>query len=161
MEYEYSFKVKSLEPYIEYCEKNGYKKTKDVEQQGKEFKGPNQTVARIKIQKQKDEPTKKILDFKEDDDSKVLVKNRKESLPLNFEDEDAVMSILEFLGYTEPNGAYTRQRIVYEKGEVKFEMDYYFESQNKVMAIEGEKEQVDKVFEEIKEIELKYGEFEF
>ncbi len=90
-----------------------------------------------------------------------MVKNRKESLSLNFEDEDAVMSILEFLGYTEPNGAYTRQRIVYEKDKVKFEMDYYFESQNKVMAIEGGKEQVDKVFEEIKEIELKYGELEF
>ncbi len=161
MEYEYSFQVKSLEPYIEYCEKNGYMKTKDIEQSGKEFKGPNITVARIKIQKSVDGQVKKILDFKEDDDSPVLVKNRRESLPLEFEDEEAVMSMLEFLGYVVPNGEYTRTRIVYEKEQVKFEMDFYHESKNKVMAIEGEKEQVDKVYEEIKEIELKNGELKF
>ncbi len=161
MEYEYSFQVKSLEPYIEYCEKNGYTKTKDTEQSGKEFKGPNTTVARIKIQKSADGKIKKILDFKEDDDSAVLVKNRRESLPLEFEDEEAVMSILEFLGYVVPNGEYTRTRIIYEKNEVKFEMDFYHESKNKVMAIEGEKEQVDKVYEEIKEIELKNGKLKF
>ena len=161
MEYEYSFKVKELEPYIAYCEQNGYIKTKDMEQEGKEFKGPNKTVARIKILKPKDGQISKVLDFKEDDESAVLVKNRRESLPLQFVDEEAVMSILEFLGYTEPNGSYTRTRRVYEKGNVKFEMDFYHESKNKVMAIEGEKEQVDKVYEEIKDIELKYGKLRF
>ncbi len=88
MEYEYSFQVKSLGPYIEYCEKNGYTKTKDVEQNGKEFKGPIKTVARIKIQKSSNNQIKKILDFKENDDSAVLVKNRRDLLPLEFEDED-------------------------------------------------------------------------
>ncbi len=71
------------------------------------------------------------------------------------------MSILEFLGYVVPNGEYTRTRIVYEKNQVKFEMDFYHESKNKVMAIEGEKEQVDLVYEEIKQIELKNGELKF
>ena len=161
MEYEYSFKVKELEPYISYCEQNGYKKTKDIEQEGNEFKGPNKTVARIKISKPKKGKIVKVLDFKEDDESAVLVKNRRESLPLEFEDGKAIMSILEFLGYTKPNGSYTRTRIVYEKDKVKFEMDYYHQSKNKVMAIEGEKEQVDKVYEEIKDIELKYGKLKF
>ena len=161
MEYEYSFKVKELEPYITYCEENGYRKTKDIEQEGKEFKGPDKTVARIKILKQKNGEVSKVLDFKEDDESAVLIKNRRESLPLEFEDENAVMSVLEFLGYTKPNGFYTRTRIVYEKGNVKFEMDFYHESKNKVMAIEGEKEQVDKVYEQIKDIELKHGKLKF
>ena len=40
-------------------------------------------------------------------------------------------------------------------------MDFYHESKNKVMAIEGEKEQVDLVYEEIKQIELKNGELKF
>ena len=161
MEYEYSFQVKSLKPYIEYCEENGYIKTKDVQQRGKEFKGPNTTVARIKIQKSADGQIKKILDFKENDESDTLVKNRKESLPLEFWDEQAVMSILDFLGYTAPNGEYIRTRIVYEKNQVKFEMDFYHESKKMVMAIEGCKQQVDKVYQEIKEIELKNGELKF
>lgn len=29
-EYEYSFKVKSIKPYINYCEENGYKKESEV-----------------------------------------------------------------------------------------------------------------------------------
>ena len=161
MEYEYSFKVKSHKPYIEYCEKNGYKLESDVKQQGFAFKAPNKTVARIKIDIPKDgSKPKKVLDFKDEDNSKTLVKERRESLALEFEDDKAVASILEFLGY-EDDGSYIRRRRVYVKGDVKFEMDYYIKSRNKVMAIEGEKEAVDKVYQEIKDIELAYGELRF
>ena len=37
-------------------------------------------------------------------------------------------------------------------------MNYYHESKNKVLAIEGEKEQVDKVYEEVIKFELVHGE---
>lgn len=160
MEYEYSFKVKSLEPYIEYCEKNGYVLEKDVKQQGFVFKAPNKTQARIKIETPKNGTTTKVLDFKDDDSSKTLLKVRRETKVLEFQDNEAVASILEFLGY-EDDGSYIRRRRVFVKNGVIFEMDYYIKSRNKVMAIEGEKEEVDKVFNEIKEIELKNGDFKF
>lgn len=160
MEYEYSFKVKSLKPYIEYCEKNGYELKADVKQEGHVLKAPNKTLARIKIDMPKGGPVKKVIDFKDQDDSKTLIKERRESLPLEFSDDEAVKSILEFLGYTD-DGSYVRRRRVYQKDDVIFEMDYYIKSRNKVMAIEGEKSAVDKVFDEVKEIELQYGELQF
>ncbi len=158
IEYEYSFKVKSLKPYIEYCEKNNYELKSDTKQIGRVLKADNNTVARIKIDLPKKGTPRKVVDFKDADDSKNLVKARRESLPLAFEDEEAVESILEFLGYNKKDGSYIRRRRVFVKGNVTFEMDYYVKSRNKVMAIEGEKTEVDKVYQEIKHIELKNGE---
>lgn len=158
MEYEYSFKVKSLEPYIDYCTKNGYSLISDTTQKGKEFVA-NNTVARIKISTNKNGETKKVLDFKDADNSKNILKVRRETLALEFENEDAVASILDFLGYA-PDGEYDRRRQVFEKDGVKFEMDFYLESKNKVMAIEGEKEMVDKVYSEVIKFELENGEIE-
>ncbi len=155
MEYEYSFKVKSLKPYIEYCIKNGYELKSDVKQMGRVLKADNNTTARIKVDLPKKGTPKKVLDFKDADDSKALIKERRETLPLVFEDDEAVESILEFLGYTKKDGSYIRRRRVFVKGNVIFEMDYYIKSRNKVMAIEGVKEDVDRVYEEIKDIELK------
>ena len=43
-----------------------------------------------------------------------------------------------------------RKRYVYEKGNVKFEIDDYKVPKAKVVAIEGEKLEVDKVYSEIK-----------
>ena len=108
MEYEYSFKVKSLEPYIDYCTKNGYSLISDTTQKGKEFVA-NNTVARIKISTNKNGETKKVLDFKDTDNSKNILKVRRETLALEFENEDAVASILDFLGYA-PDGEYDRRR---------------------------------------------------
>ena len=155
MEYEYSYKVKSLKPYIEYCEKNGYELKSDTKQMGYVFSNPNKTVARIKIDIPKNGDTKKYLDFKDEDNSKKILKERRESKALQFDDEEAVASILEFLGY-EDDGSYIRRRRVYVKGGVIFELDYYIKSRNKVLAVEGVKEEVDKVYLEIKDIESQY-----
>ena len=40
-------------------------------------------------------------------------------------------------------------RYVFEKGDVKFEIDDYTRPEMKVVAIEGEKTQVDKVYQEL------------
>ena len=152
MEYEYSFKVKSLKPYIEYCLKNDYTLESDNKQQGIIYRGPDRTLARIKINITSKGNTVKKLDFKEEDFTKTLLKERRDSLALEFSDDKAVETILEFLNYKK-YGSYLRRRQVYTKNNVIFELDYYIKSRNKVMAIEGLKEEVDKVYNEIKNIE--------
>ena len=47
----------------------------------------------------------------------------------------------------------TRIRYVYQKGSIIFEIDDYLEPQMKVVAIEGNKKEVDKVYLQIKHIE--------
>lgn len=155
MEYEYSFKVKSFEPYIDYCVKNGYELVSDTTQDGRVFI-LNNTLARVRINTTKNGETKKVLDFKDADDSKNVLKVRRETKALEFDDYEAVQSILDYFGYV-PEGNYIRERKVYQKNGVIFEMDYYLESKNKVMAIEGEKEEVDKVYEEVIKFELVHG----
>ena len=46
-EYEYSFYVKEIEPYIQYCEKNDYKKTSEGNQIRELYKNGNKILARI------------------------------------------------------------------------------------------------------------------
>ena len=63
---------------------------------------------------------------------------------------NTVLKILEFLKYNKDN-VLDRERIVYQKGEVTFELDTYSEPRKSyVVAIEGEKEEVDKVYKELK-----------
>ena len=58
--------------------------------------------------------------------------------------------MLEVLGFYE-NANNTRIRYVYKKDNVIFELDDYIIPEMKVVAIEGSKEEVDKVYSEIKE----------
>ena len=113
------------------------------------YRNNNKTMARITI-KENNKIKEKILDFKEDNLTEDILKIRKESLPLKFENIEEAESILEFLEYKK-DITLIRTRIVYEKNNVKFELDEY-ESPNKycVVAIEGNKEEVDKVYQEIK-----------
>ena len=77
---------------------------------------------------------------------------RRESLPINFDDEKAVESILEFLHYSKDN-TLIRTRYVYEKNNVKFEIDEYEQPRKTfVVAVEGEKTQVDAVYNEIQKL---------
>ena len=46
-EYEYSFYVEEIEPYIQYCEKNDYKKTSEGNQIRELYKNGNKILARI------------------------------------------------------------------------------------------------------------------
>ena len=150
-EYEYSFNVKSINPYIDYIEKNNYKLVGANDEVRDLYTGKENILARI---------TKTsnhiILDFKRGDNSSEILHIRKESMPLeiNPKDIETILSIIDVLGYKQIKHL-VRKRTVYEKGNVKFEIDDYTEPVMKVVAIEGLKDEVDKVYEESKEINAK------
>lgn len=154
MEYEYSFNVTSINEYINYCVKNNYKKEKEVKQTRIIYRNCNGTMARITIDKA--ERVIKKIDFKEDKLSKCDLNIRKESLSLEFDDEKAIKSILNFLDYKEDN-TLVRTRIVYKKEDVIFEIDKYEKpSKELVVAIEGNEKKVNEVYKELKSINEKY-----
>ena len=102
-EYEYTFQVKDLKPYFNFCENNGFKLKSKFKQTRTIYRNPNKTMARITINQEND-GKKKFLDFKEDNLVKgAVLKELNESLPIEFTDDNAVNSILEFLGYTKDN----------------------------------------------------------
>lgn len=148
-EYEYSFKVKDLKPYIDYCKLNGYELIEESSQKRTLCRHDNKTMARITI-KGKNGIIKKELDFKDDILTDDVLIERRESKAIVFDDDEAVDSVLEYLGYRKDT-ILLRERIVYKKNNVVFELDNY-ESPDKalVVAIEGEKEAVDKIYLEIK-----------
>ena len=95
-EYEYSFKVKSLKAYYEYCDNNGFTLVSDNNQTRDLYIGKENILARIT--KTSDNI---ILDFKHGDNSSEILHIRKEYIPLeiNEKDLDAVLSIIDVLGY--------------------------------------------------------------
>lgn len=151
MEYEYSFKVDSLDEYKKYCEENGYEKRLEYDQVRELFTSDNKVLARITTTKT-GENTDVFLDFKDDDDSDKVYKESRETIPLKVTDENrgAIDSILNILGYKKKKHL-VRKRYIYKKGKVKFEMDDYTKPEiMHVVAIEGDKGEVTKVYNEIK-----------
>ena len=151
VEYEYSFKVDSLDEYKKYCEENGYVKRLEYDQVRKLFTSDNKVLARITTTKT-GENIDMFLDFKDDDDSERIYKEARETIPLRVTDENrgAIDSILNILGYKKKKHL-VRKRYVYKKGKVKFEMDDYTKPEiMHVVAIEGDKDEVTKVYNEIK-----------
>ena len=151
-EYEYSFKVKDLKPYYDYCDNNGFTLVSDNNQTRDLYIGKENILARIT--KTSDNI---ILDFKHGDNSSEILHIRKESIPLeiNEKDLDAVLSIIDVLGYKQIEHL-VRKRKVYEKDNVRFEIDEYTEPEiTNVVAIEGLKEEVDKVYESLKTVNEK------
>ena len=129
MEYEYSFKVKDLTKYLDYCKKNNYRLEEETNQE-------------------------RILyrNFKDENDSDEILKVSRETIPLRVtkNNKEAVLSILDMLGY-QKDKTLVRKRWVYKKDKVTFEIDDYKEPKMKVVAIEGNKEQVDKVYQELED----------
>ena len=151
MEYEYSFKVDSLDWYKKYCAENGYEKRLEYDQVRELFTSDNKVLARITTTKT-GENTDVFLDFKDDDDSDKVYKESRETIPLKVTDENrgAIDSILNILGYKKKKHL-VRKRYIYKKGKVKFEMDDYTKPEiMHVVAIEGDKDEVTKVYNEIK-----------
>lgn len=147
-EYEYSKNVRGLKKYINYCEKNGFQLKETTIQNRTIYRKNDGTMARITINLING-IARKELDFKEDKLSKEELIIRKESLPISFDNEEAVNSILDFLGYKKDN-TLIRTRYVYIKGKAKFELDAYSEPKKAfVVALEGEKDLVDKIWKEI------------
>lgn len=153
-EYEYSFKVSSIKPYIEYCEKNDYKKESEILENRKVYENkynPNM-IARI---------TKTVIGLKEQivfdcknvKEERHDLKESQESIPLVFNQSDystieSILKTLEFKLVADN----IRTRYVYKKNEIKFEIDDYKIPKAQVVAIEGNKEEVDQLYFKLKQI---------
>ena len=146
-EYEYSFKTENIEKYIKYCEDENYKKKSENRQIRKLFKNETNIMGRITIDYIDGKETI-VFDFKNNDKSKTILKENKESIPLKVQNEDmtSIESILSFLNL-KLDKVLDRTRIVYEKNNVKFEIDKYISPEvMNVIGIEGNKEEVDEVY---------------
>ena len=146
-EYEYNFKVKSIEPFINFCKQNGYKE-KQISTQNRvvyENKNKKTMLARITTDIKNNKKTT-VLDFKNVDNKNRNFKISNESLPIKVtsKNKKAIMSILQTLEFEEVANNF-RTRYVYEKNNVKFEIDDYTKPQMKIVAIEGDKNEVEKV----------------
>jgi len=149
-EYEYSFMVESIDPYTNYCESNNYTLEKSNYQIRELFKNTNKILARITTEITKNEESY-ILDFKDDNDTELLVKEARETVPLKFnkENRNSIDSMLQILDFRKEK-ILKRKRKTYEKDKVVFEIDEYLEPEIcYVVAIEGEKQAVDKVYQEL------------
>lgn len=151
-EYEYSFKVTEIGEYINYCKKNNYVLEEEYEQIRKLYKNDGKVMGRITKNLYKDHE-EEILNFKDDNLNDSILKERKESLDLTIDDSnrDFVKSLLGILDLPESK-VLKRKRYIYTKQNVKFELDNYTEPKMNVVAIEGLKEEVDKVYNELKKL---------
>lgn len=151
-EYEYSFKVKDIKPYIDYCIKEGYEEREKSYQNRILYKSNSNVMARITIKEIKGNK-KIILDFKDNSESEEVLKISRETIPLELNENNlsAIYSILEILDYKETKNM-IRNRIIYFKDNVTFEIDNYLcpEVMN-VVGIEGEKDMVDTVYLDLKD----------
>ena len=144
-EYEYSVKVKDIEPFINYCKENNYELINKTAQKRVLYRNSNKILARVTIIE--DDKSKNIfLDFKDENESDDVLKISRESEKINVTDNmdfvKSVLSMLEFDFYKELD----RVRYVYVKNKVTFEIDEYIKPKMKVVGIEGNKEEVDKVY---------------
>ncbi len=146
-EYEYNFKVQSIEPFINFCKQNGYKE-KQISTQNRvvyENKNKKTMLARITTDIKNNKETT-VLDFKNVDNKNINFKISNESLPIKVtsKNKKAIMSILQTLEFEEVANNF-RTRYVYEKNNVEFEIDDYTRPQMKIVAIEGDRNEVEKV----------------
>jgi adenylate cyclase class IV len=150
IEQEYSFKVSDLKPFFTYLDNNKYELIETTEQVRTLYKKNDNTMLRLTIKKSNDKVVKE-LDFKQDNLSNNAYIERKESLPIVYEDEEAVQSIINFLDYKKAIEL-VRKRYVYKKNDIKFEIDEYISpEQALVVAIEGQKDTIEEIYNELKD----------
>lgn len=146
-EYEYSFKVKDINPYIEYCENNNYI-NKSITKENRivyENDSLKHVIARITTNNYET-----ILDFKNVNKEQNDLKISNESLSLKIDNNiNEIKSMLEVLGFYETANN-IRTRYIYEKDGVIFEIDNYINPKMNVIAIEGNKTKVDNIYNELK-----------
>ena len=143
MEYEYSFKVNDYSQYINYCVSNNYSNLGTYKQKRIIYRNKKGLIGRITISNDS-----LFLDFKEDNLFNNDLSIRKESLPIKIDNISNCENILNFLGFNKDN-TLIRERYIYSKDNVKFEIDNYFETNEFVISIEGIKNNVDKVYNDL------------
>ena len=151
-EYEYSFKVNDITPFIDYCINNNYELKNEYKQTRTLYKNGGKVMARITKNVYKDSEVE-ILNFKDDNLSNSVLKVSRESkdLIINDENRDFVKSLLEILELNDIKKL-VRKRYVYTYENVIFEIDKYIIPFMNVVAIEGKKEEVDKVYNDLKSV---------
>ncbi len=151
-EYEYSFKVKNIKDFVQYCIFNKYEKQEEYLQTRTLYKNGGPIMARIteNIYGNKRE---KILNFKEDNlnDNTLKISKESKDLIITDDNQEFVYSLIEILNLTTKK-VLKRKRYVFEKNNVRFEIDDYSEPAMNVVAIEGLKENVDDVYNDLREI---------
>lgn len=151
-EYERSFKVETVKPYIDYCVNNKYTLL-SVTKENRivyENKSNKNLIARITI-RVINRKKEMIFDCKNIDINDKDLKISKESLPIKIsnKNKDAIYSLLGVLNFYEAANN-VRTRYVYQKNSIKFEIDDYEIPKMHVVAIEGEKDEVEIVYEDLK-----------
>lgn len=150
-EYEYSYKVTNIKEFIQYCESNNFIKISETTQKRTLYKNDTYIMARITIEEDNLKHTiAEYLDFKENNETNQELKIRKETDILNLNNENKVFAktLIEFLNL-KVDKELIRTRYTYQKENVKFEIDDYTNPKMKVLAIEGNSEEVNKVNQEL------------
>ncbi len=151
-EYEYSFKASSINGFVKYCILNKYEKKEEYLQTRKIYKNGGHVMARI-TENIYDDRSEKVLDFKDDNltDNVLKISRESKDLIINEDNQEFVNSLLEILDL-KCCIILKRKRYIFKKSNVKFEIDEYSEPIMNVIAIEGLKSEVDKVYKELTEI---------
>lgn len=151
IEYEYNFKVDDISVVTKFCEKDGFVLVSKTSENRVVFenKQNRKIISRLTTTfGESDKVT--IWDFKNVGKNDNLLKVSKESETMKLDEAGIKIarSMLEVMDF-EQSADNLRTRYVFEKGNVKFEIDDYTRPEMKVVAIEGEKTQVDKVYQEL------------
>lgn len=95
----------------------------------------------------------KKLNFKDDNlnNNELKISRETKDLIITKENEEFVNSLIEILELTNKK-TLKRKRYIYEKNNIKFEIDEYTSPKMNVVAIEGLKEEVDEVYNELTQI---------
>lgn len=155
IEYERSFNVEDIKPYIDYCEQNGYELVSKTEQNRVvyECKHNIHIIARLTTEVING-VSKTMFDYKNVDKSNNDLKVSRESIPMvvTEENKDVVLSILNVTDFVFASNN-QRVRYVYKKDDVIFEIDdYTLPRIMKVVALEGNQDKVESVYAEIKQL---------
>lgn len=150
-EYEYNFKVDDINVVTKFCEENGFALVSKTSENRVVFenKQNRKIISRLTTTFGESEKVT-VWDFKNvgENDNLLKVSKESEAMVLDESGIKIARSMLEVMDF-EQSADNLRTRYVFEKGDVKFEIDDYTRPQMKVVAIEGEKSQVDKVYQEL------------
>lgn len=149
VEYEYNFKVDDISVVTKFCEENEFVLVSKTSENRVVFENKQNRKIISRLTTTFGESKKvTVWDFKNvgKNDNLLKVSKESEAMVLDESGIKIARSMLEVMDF-EQSADNLRTRYVFEKGDVKFEIDDYTRPQMKVVAIEGEKSQVDKVYQ--------------